>query len=128
MAYRTCLVIRIKRKISLHSLCRENFFQKLFGQFHKSSYLCTAVPVVPLPDIQVLVMNPGFFMPFRLLTAKVRNILHITSFWSEFLRTDTKRTPRQTANIKKWRNKEREAAANGCRHGFPHFYGNNDML
>ena len=27
-------------------------------------YFCIAVPGVPLPDIQMLVMNPGFLLPF----------------------------------------------------------------
>ena len=85
---------------------RENFFQKLFGHLHKSSYLCTAVPVVPLPDIQVLVMNPGFFMPFCLMVAKVRKIFQIISSYSRFLRD-------------RCENNEREAEADGCRHGFP---------
>ena len=103
MAYRSFLVVGLKREISLHPLRGENFlnksksltlghlqarlhgsrsiaiFQKLFGQFHKSLYLCTAVPVVPLPDIQVLVMNPGFFIPVCLLVAKIQKILYITA-------------------------------------------------
>jgi len=36
-----------------------NFVLKKFGQFKKKQYLCTAVPVIPLPDM-MLVMNPGF--------------------------------------------------------------------
>jgi len=35
------------------------FLSKLFGHITKKQYLCTAVPVIPLPDM-MLVMNPGF--------------------------------------------------------------------
>ena len=35
------------------------FFSEKIGQFRKKQYFCTAVPVIPLPDM-MLVMNPGF--------------------------------------------------------------------
>ena len=97
MAYRTCLIIGIKRKIPLHSLRRENFFQKLLGQFHKTSYLCTAVPVVPLPDIQVLVMNPGFLCPFVCWLQSYKTILTLQHKVSQKdIIIAEKRPPRRT--------------------------------
>ena len=95
---RPCLVVGIKCEISLHPLRRENFFQKLFGQFHKSLYLCTAVPVVPLPDIQVLVMNPGFFYA-RLFTGckDTKDSSYYSPLDRISLEKSPKRPPRWTA-------------------------------
>jgi hypothetical protein len=36
-----------------------HFFAPKFGQFKKKQYFCTAVSVIPLPDM-MLVKNPGF--------------------------------------------------------------------
>ena len=36
-----------------------HLFIKIFGHIEKKQYFCTAVPVIPLPDL-MLVMNPGF--------------------------------------------------------------------
>ena len=50
--------IGLKMKEFLH------FLEEKFGHFAKKQYFCTAVPVIPLPDM-MLVMNPGFLWPMR---------------------------------------------------------------
>ena len=45
--------IGLKMKDFLH------FLEEKFGHVAKKQYFCTAVPVIPLPDM-MLVMNPGF--------------------------------------------------------------------
>ena len=37
------------------------FIAQKFGHIKKKQYFCTAVPVIPLPDL-MLVMNPGFYL------------------------------------------------------------------
>lgn len=53
---------RIEQEIFLHSICRENFFEKIFGIFHFNSYLCSAVPVRPSPRLFDAGDDPGFFI------------------------------------------------------------------
>ena len=53
---------RIEQEIFLHSICRENFFEKIFGIFHFYSYLCSAVPVRPSPRLFDAGDDPGFFV------------------------------------------------------------------
>ena len=53
---------RIEQEIFLHSICRENFFEKNFGIFHFYSYLCSAVPVRPSPRLFDAGDDPGFFV------------------------------------------------------------------
>ena len=53
---------RIEQEIFLHSICRENFFEKNFGIFHFYSYLCSAVPVRPSPRLFDAGDDPGVFV------------------------------------------------------------------
>ena len=56
-------ILRIEeQEIFLHSICRENFFEKNFGIFHFYSYLCSAVPVRPSPRLFDAGDDPGFFV------------------------------------------------------------------
>ena len=41
-----------------------HFLFKIFGHIKKKQYFCTAVPVIPLPDM-MLVMNPGFLFLYE---------------------------------------------------------------
>ena len=55
-------ISRIEQEIFLHSICRENFFEKIFGIFHFYYYLCSAVPVRPSPRLFDAGDDPGFFI------------------------------------------------------------------
>ena len=59
----THFVIWIKRKITLHSIRRENFFKKLLVVFH-FFVLLSCSPGRSSPRYQMLVMNPGFFIAY----------------------------------------------------------------
>lgn len=61
-------ILGIEQEIFLHSIYRENFFEKIFGIFHFNSYLCSAVPVRPSPRLFDAGDDPGVFV-----FAKVHN-------------------------------------------------------
>ena len=65
-------------------------------------YFCIAVPGGPLPDIQMLVMNPGFLLPFCVCKNSNYPFSITWNCWFSLLIIIKSRTIRETRIVQKW--------------------------